>query len=588
MKYDSGMTQFHKDIIAALRYMLKDDSEITEKFSPKDGSPAPLRDYLKLNYGKPYSSHVSNGMRYSCNFSKGFELTFDTILNNPGDKNLTLSWSQTAKFIRDNWDEVFKKDKPKSRPLETLVKTFDEAEITCPNWLPSKTLTYLEAVNGVHFECRAFSMEFCKLDDITKFFVQHCNCPENCLYCKDSAEKQFSYIDKLREEYPKINETDDWFDETYCPAELFVGKNVKDYFCEDCDYSDKGAEACQKCWRERCPENISFIENEDFEKEYFENYPEEESSEAASENSEEKSEADTSPENQIIPQETSEVSSTFNYAVLSAEIGDYLKRKEQQLKNEYMNFTANCGAIFAEAQERLAKHGFGKNNGMFEKWITSIGFNKQTVYNMISVYNFRSSKILTNDSTEIFDSLSKSLQYEIAKPSAPAELVEQVLNGDITTHKDYIALKKQLEDSKASEKRVLDNYVTLDQAYAARFNELANEQQKNKDLEKRVKELESRPVDVAVQRDETSLAEIERLKNELAKAQQDIIDTSFKNTASGDTELISDFYETLHGSALSAIRSCADFAEKNGGRFTSRFRSLAEVINDYINEMEEF
>lgn len=42
MKYDSSMTQFHKDIIAALRYMLKDDSEIAEKFSPKDGSPAGL------------------------------------------------------------------------------------------------------------------------------------------------------------------------------------------------------------------------------------------------------------------------------------------------------------------------------------------------------------------------------------------------------------------------------------------------------------------------------------------------------------------------------------------------------------------
>lgn len=257
MKYDSGMTQFHKDIIAALRYMLKDDSEITEKFSPKDGSPAPLRDYLKLNYGKPYSSHVGNGMRYSCNFSKGFELTFDTILNNPGDKNLTLSWSQTAKFIRDNWDEVFKKNKPKSRPLETLVKTFDEAEITCPNWLPGKTLTYLEAVNGIHFECKAFSMEFCKLDDITNFFVQHCHKPHECPYCKDSVEKQPSYIDKLREEYPKVTETDDWFYGTYCPAELFVGKNVKDYLCEECNYSDIDTEACQKCWRERCPKLYS-------------------------------------------------------------------------------------------------------------------------------------------------------------------------------------------------------------------------------------------------------------------------------------------------------------------------------------------
>ena len=50
MKYDSGMTNFRGDIIAALRLMCGNNTEITEKFSPKDGSPAPLRDYLKEKY----------------------------------------------------------------------------------------------------------------------------------------------------------------------------------------------------------------------------------------------------------------------------------------------------------------------------------------------------------------------------------------------------------------------------------------------------------------------------------------------------------------------------------------------------------
>ena len=116
MKYDSSMKPFRNDIIAVLRYMLKDDKEIAEKFSPEDGSLAPLRDYLKNRYGKIRASHIGDGMRYSCNFSKGLELTFDIILNNPGDKNLTLSWSQTAKFIRDNRDEVFKKSETVEQP----------------------------------------------------------------------------------------------------------------------------------------------------------------------------------------------------------------------------------------------------------------------------------------------------------------------------------------------------------------------------------------------------------------------------------------------------------------------------------------
>lgn len=182
MKYDSGMTQFHKDIIAVLRYMLKDDKEITEKFSPGDGSPAPLRDHLKQKYGKLCASHIGDGMRYSCNATKGLELTYDTILNNPGDKNLTLSWSQVAKFIRDNWDEVFKQ----------------EAE-------------------------------------------------------EIPLSPQLSYIDKLRERYPKISETDDWFDTVYCPYELFDGDGVNDSLDEKCDYPDNKNEVCQKCWRARPP-----------------------------------------------------------------------------------------------------------------------------------------------------------------------------------------------------------------------------------------------------------------------------------------------------------------------------------------------
>lgn len=564
MKYDSGMKQFHKDILAALQYMLKDDKEIAEKFSPKDGSPAPMRDYLKQKYGKSRASHIGDGIRYCCNFSKGLELTFDTILNNPGDKNLTLSWSQTAKFIRDNWDEVFKKDKPKSCPIETLVRTFDEAEITCPNWMLGKTLTYLEAVNGIHFECKAFSMEFCKFDDITNFFVQHCYKPQECPYCKDSAKSKPTYKDIFLEHYPDFDVSRfDEFAESLCVACCFDDGGAACPFPGNDECKTHWESECLFKWRDRMEEYDLEILNEFL-------------IEQPSESEAEESHADT--ENQIIPQNAGEISETFNYAVLSVEMGDYLKRKEQQLKNEYMNFTANCGAIFAEVQEKLAKDG----HGTFIKWIEAMGFKKDTVYRMIDVNKFRLSLIAKdeNGTQEIFDALPKYLQYDISKPSAPAELVEQVLNGDIITHKDYIALKKQLEYTKAAcdhaNKRRDENY-----------SQYQDEHRKNAELEKRVKELESRPIDVAVQQDETSLAEIGRLKNELAKAQQEILNASF-GSSTADSELLTDLYETLHGSALSAIRSCADFAEKNGGKFTSRFRSLAEVINDYLNEMEEF
>lgn len=217
----------------------------------------------------------------------------------------------------------------------------------------------------------------------------------------------------------------------------------------------------------------------------------------------------------IIGTQAAEAAETFNYAVLSAELGDYLKHKEEQLKNEYMNFTANCGRIFAEAQERLAKHGFGENNGVFEKWITSMGFTKPTVYRMISIYNFRSSQIETNEGQAVFDALPKTLQADISAPSAPPQLVEQVMSGDITTHKEYIELKKQLEAAEeqnaalsAEKERLKLANTQLNTDYKSALNQADKAKQKVDNLKSElnamqlnIKELEAQPRDVAVQSD---------------------------------------------------------------------------------------
>lgn len=639
MKYDSSMKPFRNDIIAVLRYMLKDDKEIAEKFSPEDGSPAPLRDYLKNRYGKIRASHIGDGMRYSCNFSKGLELTFDIILNNPGDKNLTLSWSQTAKFIRDNWDEVFKKSKTVEQP-----------------------------------------------------------------------STQISYIEKLRERYPKINETDEWVWGVYCPSSLFLGENIPDTLNSLCDRNENG---CKECWNSRCEADVTFdnTELDVFEDNYFEHYPEEKADEqpAAEDVSEEKITAKTgsewelthlcnkfgkdpcefflqtnnektvlsgktldicsyyctsenkirkigsggtwtglSPkfcpkrraaengsapeskptykdiflehypnfdvsrfdefaeslcvaccfddggaacpfpgsdeckthweseclfewrdktdeydletikeffieqpseskteestaetENQLIPQNAGEISETFNYAVLSSELGDFLKRKEQQLKNEYMNFTANCGAIFAEVQEKLAKDG----HGTFIKWIEAMGFKKDTVYRMIDVNKFRLSLIAKdeNGTQEIFDALPKYLQYDISKPSAPAELVEKVLSGDITTHKDYIALKKQLDEARSETENVKrdseKNSAKL-AAETAKADELKRNieelNEKNTRLALEIVKLEKRPVDVIVDSNEVN--------KRVAEAVSKINSETEQTLAAREQE----FAETLH------------------------------------------
>lgn len=209
------------------------------------------------------------------------------------------------------------------------------------------------------------------------------------------------------------------------------------------------------------------------------------------------------------------IASSFNYALLTAEMGDFLKRKEQQLKNEYMNFTANCGQIFAEAQEKLARDG----HGVFVKWIEYMGFKAPTVYRMIDVYKFRLSHFEKDETEkqEIFETLPKMLQYDISAKSAPLELVEQVMNGDITTHKDYIALKKQLEDAQKQAENAEMQSRTYQKNYLQMSKNFDEACEENTNLDERIKELEKQLKEATDKSDDKKIAELEAQVKELEK-----------------------------------------------------------------------
>lgn len=294
-----------------------------------------------------------------------------------------------------------------------------------------------------------------------------------------------------------------------------------------------------------------------------------------------------------VPQEAGEISETFNYAVLSAELGDYLRQKEEQLKNEYMSFTANCGRIFAEAQERLAKNGFGEDNGIFRKWISSMGFAKSTVYRMIDIYKFRLSQIGTDEGKQFFDALPKTLQADISAPSAPPELVEQVMSGDITTHKEYIALKKELEAAEDLNAVLSAEKEQLHKASKANLEKLDEERERSAELEQQIKSLESRPRDVAVQSDPEDARRIAELEKELENLHSKSNELDFGDDDGVSADKLSEFYEMLHGKVLSALKDCkafvlsGDLPQAVKDRAVGRFGTLKDLIAMYIEDMEE-
>lgn len=72
---------------------------------------------------------------------------------------------------------------------------------------------------------------------------------------------------------------------------------------------------------------------------------------------------------------------------------------------------------------------------------------KDTAYRLLQVSDLYSSS--TPEQQKALDSLSPSLLYAAAKPSAPADLVQAVKDGDITTHKQYQELLKENQQLRA-------------------------------------------------------------------------------------------------------------------------------------------
>lgn len=435
MKYDAGMVHFRDDVLAAIRLMLRSNTQITENFSKNDASPAPLRDYIKETY--KHRGGAANGVRYQCAPSKGFETFLSRQVNNGGDHKLTLSWSQVAKFVRDNWDDIFSED--------------EEKEI-------------------------------------------------------DEAKPNVTYFEKLKETYPGVTEeTLIGTKKPYCPGDFFDGANSIYVVKGDCECGMD----CKKCWN-----SPAVYESPSFD--YVE-----------------------IPDEWKVPSEVCVCENkqlpAFDYGTLDANTAQNLRTCENVIRQQTAEYFTVIGAQLKDAQTLLANH----SNGTFEQWYTSLGFKRQTVYNLIQRFDFISSPAL-GGREEAFEALPVTLSYEISKPDAPKELVEKVLDGDITTNAEYKKLKEELERTKDDLRNVERNFdereklrqklgdenVQLRIKIKEQDKELKSVSEKDTEissLRQRIEELENRPVDVAVQVDEKALAEkdeeIAELREELEKLQ---------------------------------------------------------------------
>lgn len=240
----------------------------------------------------------------------------------------------------------------------------------------------------------------------------------------------------------------------------------------------------------------------------------------------------------------------------------------------------------------------------FGRWCESVGLNRKAAERLLQV-----SKLFDQSSPrqqKALEELGPTLLYAAAKPSAPAELVQAVKAGDITTNKQYqeapaeirardAKITELLEMSEAADRRAdkaeqtakdtaRERDAALQRATAAE-NRAAGAQKladqrgtENTDLRRKLKEAESRPIDIAVA--EPSEADKERWRKEgedrMAATLQDTVLKAHKAKITAENQ-VADLQEQL-----AAARPDADACQRTADTLYETTENLRLLLRTQL------
>lgn len=130
---------------------------------------------------------------------------------------------------------------------------------------------------------------------------------------------------------------------------------------------------------------------------------------------------------------------------------------------------------------RNGKGAFSDSEKTFGGWCESVGLNRKAAERLLQV-----AKLFDSSSTrqqQVLEELSPSLLYAAAKPSAPADLVQAVKSGDITTHKQYQELLKENQQLRADRVNALNAAAAAEAARDAALADVDGLHEQNRQLQ---------------------------------------------------------------------------------------------------------
>ncbi|MGG1102767.1 hypothetical protein ABES74_03955 [Bacillus subtilis] len=143
---------------------------------------------------------------------------------------------------------------------------------------------------------------------------------------------------------------------------------------------------------------------------------------------------------------------SFKYEQLDKTTAEFLRAKENSMREIVGRAYTELGRELKEAQIHLAKCGYG----CFQEWCTHIGVDRMKAMRLIQRYELISTKC--DEQADLLEDLPVSLTYEIARPSAEStepkrQAKQAVLNGEVKTLKEYRELLAEKEAAEAALKQ---------------------------------------------------------------------------------------------------------------------------------------
>ena len=287
---------------------------------------------------------------------------------------------------------------------------------------------------------------------------------------------------------------------------------------------------------------------------------------------------------------------TFDYSGLDAQTVQDLQKLARRAMQAKQRYILNMMEIVAEAHRELVALCDKRNNqyseSTFRAWCASIGVGKDTAYRLLQVQALMDGS--TPEEQEALAEAPAALLYAAAKPSAPAELVRAVKDGDITTNKQY---QEALAEIRARDAKITDLLEMSEAAdrRADKAEQTAKDTARERDAAlRRAAEAEKQrdgardALQAAKLRGDKLKAENDALKATPVEAQvvdEEEIDRRAKERANELTAPLREELEALRArhptdleEAEQAIRDAYDSAVYTGRVIESAWRSLCPLL----------